>query len=244
VDCGESVHSPRARRRPKPVEGWRAVEGRLASVAFRRETPSSQRTPHMDFSESPSVKSIRGILREFMEAEVFPAEQRLRDEGFVALLPGEAAAGQGDRAVGGLRAREVRRRRAPPNRVRPRERELGKSPIGNYVFNCQAPELRNHRHEIFDDAFREEFESMCRDTGAGKDPKPPALMAMALLLHSRTRTRWSRGCSTSAGNGCSAPRRWDQRVRALRRAPWSGAAPPGAPGPRPRPRPAPPGRPS
>jgi hypothetical protein len=46
--------------------------------------------------------------------------------------------------------------------------------------------LRNHRHEIFDEAFQEELESMYRDTGAGKEPKPPALMAMALLLQGYT----------------------------------------------------------
>ncbi len=46
--------------------------------------------------------------------------------------------------------------------------------------------LRNHRHAIFDEAFQEELESMYRDTGAGKDPKPPALMAMALLLQGYT----------------------------------------------------------
>ena len=42
--------------------------------------------------------------------------------------------------------------------------------------------LRRHRHEIFDDAFQAELESMYRDTGAGKDPVPPALLAMALVL--------------------------------------------------------------
>jgi hypothetical protein len=42
--------------------------------------------------------------------------------------------------------------------------------------------LRLHRHEIFDDAFQGELESMYRDTGAGKDPVPPALLATALVL--------------------------------------------------------------
>ncbi len=42
--------------------------------------------------------------------------------------------------------------------------------------------LRRHRHEIFDDKFQAELESMYRDTGAGKDPVPPAQLAMALLL--------------------------------------------------------------
>ncbi len=42
--------------------------------------------------------------------------------------------------------------------------------------------LRLHRHEIFDDAFQAELEAMYRDTGAGKEPVPPALLAMALVL--------------------------------------------------------------
>ena len=42
--------------------------------------------------------------------------------------------------------------------------------------------LRDYRHELFDDVFQAELESMYRDTGAGKDPTPPALLAMALLL--------------------------------------------------------------
>jgi hypothetical protein len=42
--------------------------------------------------------------------------------------------------------------------------------------------LRRHRHELFDEAFQEELEGMYRDTGAGKAPVPPGLMAMATLL--------------------------------------------------------------
>ena len=42
--------------------------------------------------------------------------------------------------------------------------------------------LYSHRLEIFDDAFQEELESMYRDSGAGKEPTPPAVLAMALLL--------------------------------------------------------------
>lgn len=39
--------------------------------------------------------------------------------------------------------------------------------------------LRLHRHTLFNDEFQTELEGMYRDTGAGKDPVPPALMAMA-----------------------------------------------------------------
>jgi hypothetical protein len=42
--------------------------------------------------------------------------------------------------------------------------------------------LRDHRHEIFDDRMQAELESMYRDTGAGKDPVCPAMMAMAALM--------------------------------------------------------------
>jgi len=42
--------------------------------------------------------------------------------------------------------------------------------------------LREHRHELFDDEFQAELEGMYRNTGAGKDPVPPALLAMAVLL--------------------------------------------------------------
>lgn len=44
--------------------------------------------------------------------------------------------------------------------------------------------LRRHRHELFDDEFQTELESMYRNTGAGEDPVPPALLAMVMLLQS------------------------------------------------------------
>ena len=42
--------------------------------------------------------------------------------------------------------------------------------------------LRENRHLIFNDAIQDELASMYRDTGAGKDPVAPAMMAMALIL--------------------------------------------------------------
>jgi len=44
--------------------------------------------------------------------------------------------------------------------------------------------LRQHREQLFDDAFQLELETMYRDTGAGVEAHPPALMAMVLLLQS------------------------------------------------------------
>jgi len=42
--------------------------------------------------------------------------------------------------------------------------------------------LRLHRHELFDDEFQEQLESMYRDTGAGAPPHPPAMLCMVTLL--------------------------------------------------------------
>jgi hypothetical protein len=42
--------------------------------------------------------------------------------------------------------------------------------------------LRDHRDEIFDGPFQDELATMYRDTGAGKAPVPPALLAMASIL--------------------------------------------------------------
>jgi Transposase DDE domain/Transposase domain (DUF772) len=47
--------------------------------------------------------------------------------------------------------------------------------------------LRAHRHALFDDAFQAELETMYRDTGAGKLPVPPALLAMVTLLQAYLR---------------------------------------------------------
>ena len=42
--------------------------------------------------------------------------------------------------------------------------------------------LRLNRHELFDEPFQIELEGMYRQTGAGEEPNPPALLCMALIL--------------------------------------------------------------
>jgi hypothetical protein len=42
--------------------------------------------------------------------------------------------------------------------------------------------LRDHRHELFDDEMQDDLETMYRDTGAGKEPVCPAVLAMAALM--------------------------------------------------------------
>ena len=42
--------------------------------------------------------------------------------------------------------------------------------------------LRLNRHKIFDEAFQRQFEDMYRQTGAGEEPLPPAMLCMVVLL--------------------------------------------------------------
>lgn len=100
----------------------------------------------MDFSPSPKVDAIRTSLREFMKREVYPIEQDLRRKGFVAMIPTlkekrERAKETGLFAAfipealggGGLSLTEFAHM----------SEELGRSPIGHYLFNCQAPDVGN-----------------------------------------------------------------------------------------------------
>ena len=99
----------------------------------------------MDFSIPDKVQKIMATIRDFMEREVYPLEAAGGDS-FRALLP------------------ELRQRRARVKELGlwapqiPREHggmglsfmehalvseELGRSPFGHYVFNCQAPDAGN-----------------------------------------------------------------------------------------------------
>lgn len=67
----------------------------------------------------------------------------------------------------------------PPVRLSSQEKEvmkLLKRTRKLYAF------LRAHRHEIVDEELHRDLEAAYRDTGAGKEARPPALMVMALLL--------------------------------------------------------------
>ena len=101
----------------------------------------------MDFSESPRVQDARSLVREFMEKEVYPLEPALRARG----VRGAAAAAR--RASGSGPARPGSGRRTCPRRIGGAglsltefahvSEELGRSPLGHYVFNCQAPDVGN-----------------------------------------------------------------------------------------------------
>lgn len=100
----------------------------------------------MDFTESPKVRAIRQLIREFLAREVHPLEQGLRHRGFRDMLPALRTARDRARQTGlwaafvpeafggaGLSLTEFAHM----------SEELGRSPLGHYVFNCQAPDVGN-----------------------------------------------------------------------------------------------------
>jgi hypothetical protein len=50
--------------------------------------------------------------------------------------------------------------------------------------------LRQHRHELFDDAFQDELEGMYRKTGAGESPVPPAQLYGLHAIGEVAMERW------------------------------------------------------
>jgi len=100
----------------------------------------------MDFSTSARVQSITALVRDFLSREVDPLEQGFLNQGFAAMLPELercrararetglwAAFIPEEYGGGGLSLTEFAHM----------SEELGRSPLGHYVFNCQAPDVGN-----------------------------------------------------------------------------------------------------
>jgi alkylation response protein AidB-like acyl-CoA dehydrogenase len=100
----------------------------------------------MDFSVSDRVLGFQGLVREFMRKEVHPLEPRLRREGFAALLPQLRTVRAKARETGLFAAHlpaEYGGAHLPLTEFAHLSEELGKSPLGHYVFNVQAPDIGN-----------------------------------------------------------------------------------------------------
>jgi acyl-CoA dehydrogenase len=100
----------------------------------------------LDFSIPERVETILQMVRKFMDDEIHPLEPRLRHGSFAELVPQLEEKRQKVRQMG-LWAPHI-----------PEElggaglsltefaflgEELGRSPLGHYVFNCQAPDVGN-----------------------------------------------------------------------------------------------------
>ncbi|ADO70232.1 IS1182-like element ISStau7 family transposase [Stigmatella aurantiaca] len=62
--------------------------------------------------------------------------------------------------------------------------------------------LREHRHELFAEAFQAELEAMYRDSGQGDEPQPPALMCMGVLLQAYLQVSDAEAVRLSATDRC------------------------------------------
>jgi acyl-CoA dehydrogenase len=100
----------------------------------------------MDFSESPKVRALRGLVREFVEAEILPLEVGLRHGGLSALFEKLETTRERARATG-LFAAHVPEAYGGAGlslvEFAHMSEELGRSPLGHYAFNVQAPDVGN-----------------------------------------------------------------------------------------------------
>jgi alkylation response protein AidB-like acyl-CoA dehydrogenase len=116
----------------------------------------------MEFSESETTTRLRAVVREVVRREVMPLEPVLRREGFVAGLPRLARARAVARETGLFAAfmpKEVGGAGLSLLEFAPLSEELGRSPLGHYVFNCQAPDAGNMEllHQYGTDEQKEKF---------------------------------------------------------------------------------------
>ena len=100
----------------------------------------------MDFSESDRVQRFRGVIREFMSREVYPLEPTYRSQGFAAVLP-ELRARRARAKETGLWAAHLPAQWGGAGlsllEFAHLSEELGRSPLGHYIFNVQAPDVGN-----------------------------------------------------------------------------------------------------
>jgi alkylation response protein AidB-like acyl-CoA dehydrogenase len=100
----------------------------------------------MDFAESPKVKVIRESVRAFLQQEVYPLEPELARRGFVELLPVLQEKRRRAKQTG-LFAAHIPEAHGGAGlsltEFAHMSEELGRSPVGHYIFNCQAPDVGN-----------------------------------------------------------------------------------------------------
>jgi len=100
----------------------------------------------MDFSPSPRVETIVDTVRRFVKKEVLPIEPELRRKGFAAMLPVLQEKRQRARETG-LWAAHVPEEHGGAGlsltEFAHMSEELGRTPVGHYLFNCQAPDVGN-----------------------------------------------------------------------------------------------------
>jgi acyl-CoA dehydrogenase len=100
----------------------------------------------MDFAVPESLASTLDILRRFVDEHVIPLEAEVRTAGFVAVEPRLHELRQRARTAGWWLPQIAREHGGMGLRVLEHglvSEVLGRSPLGHYVLNCQAPDAGN-----------------------------------------------------------------------------------------------------
>jgi acyl-CoA dehydrogenase len=100
----------------------------------------------MDFSESPAVASLRREARELVEREALPLEPDLLLKGFAHVLPALTQKRQAARKTRLWTAHLPKDHGGPGlslTEFAHVSEELGRTPLGHYLVNCQAPDVGN-----------------------------------------------------------------------------------------------------
>jgi len=100
----------------------------------------------MDFNKSERIETVTKMVQAFMKKEVYPIEREFKHSGFKEMVP----------KLAGIREKVKQMGLFAPHM--PKEyggagfdlmemaclsEELGRSPIGHYLFNCHAPDIGN-----------------------------------------------------------------------------------------------------
>src|SRR5438105_9997318 len=100
----------------------------------------------MNFDIPDDVREIVSRARALLESDAYPLEARLAQEGFKACLPALQAARGKARAIG-LFAPAIPREWGGAGLTLSQfahlSEELGRTPLGHFIFNCQAPDAGN-----------------------------------------------------------------------------------------------------
>jgi acyl-CoA dehydrogenase len=100
----------------------------------------------MDFAKSERVQTMIDLVRDFMKNEVYPLEPAFRHSGFAAMLPELAKVRDKVKQMGLFAPhmpKEYGGAALSQIEMAHLSEELGRSPIGHYLFNCQAPDIAN-----------------------------------------------------------------------------------------------------
>ncbi len=123
-------------------------------MAFQRKFPLAGSDPiyaiyegdPMDFSISEKMQTIIGMIRDFMKKDVYPFEPEFARKNFSALVPELAKKREKVKQMG-LWTPQIPKEHggAGLNLMEHAlvSEELGRSPLGHYLFNCQAPDAGN-----------------------------------------------------------------------------------------------------